>query len=59
MLRNIIGQINEFAFVQMLFFMQAAQTSTALPARYQRLGLEFATAFKKVTLATGFRRRKF
>jgi hypothetical protein len=59
MLRNIIGQINEFGFVQMLFFMQAAQISTALLVRYRRLGLEFATAFKNVTLATGFRGRKF
>jgi len=58
MLRYILDQINEFGFVQMLFFMQAAQACTALPFRYRRLGLELATAFKKITLATGFRGRK-
>jgi hypothetical protein len=47
MLRNILDHIKEFGFVHMLFFMQAAQASTALPARYQRLGFEFATASKK------------
>jgi hypothetical protein len=38
--------------------MLAAQASTALPARYQGLGLEFATTSKKLTFATGFCRRK-
>jgi hypothetical protein len=33
--------------------MKAAQASTTLPARYQRLGYEFATASKKLTFATG------
>jgi hypothetical protein len=28
--------------------MQAAQATTALPVRYQGLGLEFAMAFKKL-----------
>ena len=53
MLRNSFDHIKEFGFVHMLFFMQAAQASTALPARYQRLGFEFATASKKLTFATG------
>jgi hypothetical protein len=42
----------------MLFFMQAAQACTVLSVRYQRLGLELAIAFKTITLATGFRRKK-
>jgi hypothetical protein len=59
MLRNILDRIKDFSFVHMLFFMQAAQASTALPARYQRLGFEFATASKKLTFATGFWSRRF
>jgi hypothetical protein len=47
MSRNILDHIKEFSFVHMLFFMQAAQASTALSARYRRLGFEFATASKK------------
>lgn len=54
MLRNSFDHIKEFGFVHMLFFMQAAQASTALPARYQRLGFEFATASKKIIFATRF-----
>lgn len=57
MLGNILDHIKEFSFVHTLFFFlpaaQATQTSTALPARYQRLGFEFATASKKLTFATG------
>jgi hypothetical protein len=53
MSRNILDHIKEFSFVHMIFFMQAAQASTALSARYQRLGFEFATASKKIALATG------
>ena len=55
MLGNILDHIKEFSFVHMLFFLpaaQATQTSTALPARYQRLGFEFATASKKIIFAT-------
>jgi hypothetical protein len=47
MLRNILDHIKEFGFVHMLFFMQAPKASTALLARHQRLGFEFATAPKK------------
>ena len=53
MLRNILDRIKDFGFVHMLFFLQAAQGSTALSSRYQRLGFEFATASKKLTFATG------
>jgi hypothetical protein len=53
MLRNNLDLIKDFGFVHMLFFMQAAQASTALSARYQRLGFEFATASKKIIFATG------
>lgn len=53
MLGNILDHIKDFSFVHMLFFLPAAQASTALPARYQRLGFEFATASKKLTFATG------
>jgi hypothetical protein len=53
MLRNNLDHIKEFGFVHILFFMQAAQASTALPARYQTLGFEFATVSKKLTFATG------
>jgi hypothetical protein len=53
MSRNILGHIKEFSFIDMLFFfLSAAQASTALPARYRRLGFEFATASKKITFAT-------
>ena len=58
MLRNILDHIKEFGFVHMLFFMQAAQASTALPARYQRLGFEFATASKKINLCNWFLEQK-
>ena len=40
--------------IDVFFFIQAAQASTTLPARYQRLGFEFATVFKKITFANGF-----
>jgi hypothetical protein len=37
-----------------LIELQAARTSTTLPARYQTLGFEFATTSKKkLTFATG------
>jgi hypothetical protein len=54
MSRNILGHIKEFSFIHMLFFfLSGAQASTALPARYRRLGFEFATASpKKITFAT-------
>ena len=56
MLGNILDHIKEFSFVHMLFFFffPAAQASTALPARYRRLGFEFATASKKIIFATRF-----
>jgi hypothetical protein len=38
MLGNILDHIKDFSFVHMLFFLPAAQASTALPARYRRLG---------------------
>jgi hypothetical protein len=50
---NILDHIKEFSLVHMPFFLPAAQASTALLARYRRLGFEFATAFKKITFATG------
>ena len=58
MSRNILDHSNEFAFIHMLFFMQAAQASTALPVRYERLGFEFGTASKKINLCKWFFRRK-
>jgi hypothetical protein len=43
---------------RILIELQAAQASTALPARYQRLGFEFATASKKINLCNWFLEQK-